>query len=303
MPLFNSKDIIWQFWDRSSCQLLTLTNGKSTIPCNIWSKNLTSPVRLSNQSVPGVTRKEIPVDTKSFSLGFALPLWHYPQRFPSAASSFWPVTEVFLLLWHMGMKDTKFHLPRSKRNSNDPKLLIDQVLNRDSDPWDFQTAGAPCSMCLLMLSAPARWPSEKTGWNWSLQSNLLITGRDKWETSPSHELATVAQLEPKYKFWLAVDEQPAQKSGLWAFTLSCPTPSSENGISRGSVGLTLHHTHGSRLTQTGDLSEQQLCHSLVLLGIYTASLGKNKAEFKLLSCGFVMHYEKDLKDLSTFRHK
>lgn len=30
----------------------------------------------------------------------------------------------------------------------------------------------------------------------------------------------------KYKFWLAVGEWPAQ-SGLWAFTVSCPTPSSE----------------------------------------------------------------------------
>lgn len=80
----------------------------------------------------------------------------------------------------------------------------------------------------------------------------------------------------------------------WALSLYCKLPNTElrNGVSKGSMELTLLHTCVSQLTQKGDLSEQQLCHSLVFLGIYIASLGKNKAEFKLLSCSFVRHYEK-----------
>lgn len=74
MPLFNFKDLVWQFWARSGCDLLTLTDGKNTTPCNIWSKNLTSPMRVSNQPVPGVAQKEISINTKSFSLYFALPV-------------------------------------------------------------------------------------------------------------------------------------------------------------------------------------------------------------------------------------
>lgn len=65
-------------------------------------------------------------------------------------------------------------------------------------------------------------------------------------------------------------------------SLCCDLPHTKlrNAVSKGSVGLTLPRTRGSQLTQKGDLSEQQLCRSLVFLGIYTASLGKNKAVFK-----------------------
>lgn len=67
----------------------------------------------------------------------------------------------------------------------------------------------------------------------------------------------------------------------WALSLYCRLPNTElrNRVSKGSVGLTLLHTCGSRRTWKGDLSEQQLCRSLAFLGIYIASLGKNKAEF------------------------
>lgn len=79
---------------------------------------------------------------------------------------------------------------------------------------------------------------------------------------------------------------------LCPFAVSHPTPSSVNGVSKGSAGLTLPHMCSSQWTQRGDLLAQQLCHSLVLLDNGIVSLGKNKAKFKLLSCGLVMRYEK-----------
>lgn len=98
----------------------------------------------------------------------------------------------------------------------------------------------------------------------------------------------MAKLEPKFHFWSAVGEPMCRGAG------SDPLPNTKlrHRDSKGSVGLTLHHTCGSRLTQKGDQSEQQLCRSWGFLGIYIASLGKNKAEFKLLPCSCVTHYEK-----------
>lgn len=98
----------------------------------------------------------------------------------------------------------------------------------------------------------------------------------------------MVKFEPKFQFWSAVGEQLCRGVG------SDPLPNTKlrHRASRGSVGLTLRHTCGSRLTQKGDLSEQQLCHSWGCQGIYIASLGKNKAGFKLLSCSCVTNYEK-----------
>lgn len=59
----------------------------------------------------------------------------------------------------------------------------------------------------------------------------------------------------KTKILTCLGEWLTQRGGLWAFTISCPTPSSESWVSKGSVGLTLLHTCSSPLTQKGDLSE------------------------------------------------
>lgn len=56
-----------------SGDLLTLTDGRQTSPGNISSQNLTSPVGLSNQSVPGGAEREISAHTKPFHLDFSLP--------------------------------------------------------------------------------------------------------------------------------------------------------------------------------------------------------------------------------------
>lgn len=89
----------------------------------------------------------------------------------------------------------------------------------------------------------------------------------------------MAELESKFQFRSAVGEQLCRGVGSDCL----PTTKVRHGGSKGRVGLTLRHTCGSRLTQKGDLSEQQLCHSWGVLGVYIASLGKNKALFKLLS--------------------
>lgn len=255
MALFNFKDLVWQFWARSSGDLLTLTNGKNTVPCNICSENLTSPVRLSNQPVPGVTQKEIPVGTRSFSLDFALPLWHYPQRFPSAASWFWLLPEVFLLVWHMGMKDTKFLLCRSKRIPNYCGLDWSGAKTGLRPEW-FPN-------CWSLLAARAR-----------LRSQLLLGGRRRRQTETEvckviywaqagksercfslSRAGNCGVTGTKTKILTCLGEWPTQRGGLWAFTVSCPTPNSESWVSKGSVGLTLLHTCSSPLTQKGDLSE------------------------------------------------
>lgn len=85
------------------------------------------------------------------------------------------------------MKDTKFLLPRSKRNSNNPKLLWmtlvscyiriqTQVLSKALEP--------PRSTHSLVLLAPAGCPSEKGDRNSGLQSTILSTGRKKGEMLP-----------------------------------------------------------------------------------------------------------------------
>lgn len=109
--LFNFKDLIWQFWPQSSGDLLTLADGRQTRPGNISSQNLTSPLGLSHQSVPGGTEREIPAHTKPFSLDFALPrgfLLQLPADHRGLSAA-------------LGMKDTKFLLPRSERSSTDPR--------------------------------------------------------------------------------------------------------------------------------------------------------------------------------------
>lgn len=166
----NSRDLIWQFWPRSSGDLLTLTGGRQTSPCNISSQNLTSPVGLSNQSVPGRTGREISAHTKSFSLDFALPRGFLLQP---PESSWSPRSLCWFDTWEWRTPSSFFPDPGGATLI--PKTLgwVGQVLNQD--PTDFQRLEPPCSMGLLPLSAPARGHLRRkteTG----LQINLLSTG-------------------------------------------------------------------------------------------------------------------------------
>lgn len=159
MPLFNSKDLIWQFWAGSSGDLLTLAKRENTTPCDICSENLTSPVRLSNQPVPGVTHKKTAVDTESLSLSYALIV--PPPKFPSAASWFWQVTEVFLLVWHMGMKGPpSWFFPDSRGTATIPNPC---GWDRAGAKSGLSPQGFPNRWSLLAADArvPWEWPSEK----------------------------------------------------------------------------------------------------------------------------------------------
>lgn len=121
---------------------LTLTNGKISAPCNVCSKKLTSPQRRPDQSVPGVTQKETPAGTRAFWI--ALPPSRCPQRFLLQPPV---VTEVSLLVWHTGMKDTKLLLPGPKRNSGDPKGLWIGLFRCQTRARTQGIPEPPCTMC------------------------------------------------------------------------------------------------------------------------------------------------------------
>lgn len=165
------------------------------------------------------------------------------------------------------------------------------MLSQDTDPSDCQTAGASLQRSQLLLGGHLR---SRLQLKFAKEATEHKQGKTR-DTSHFPEQATGTKVNgitgTKIQTLPCCGRMATQRSGFKHFTGSCPTPSSET-VSKGSVGLTLLYMCSSRLTQKGDRSEQQLCHSLVFLGIYIASLGKNKADFKLLPCSFVMHYEK-----------
>lgn len=150
MPLFNLKDLIWQLWAGSSSDLLTLTKRENTTPCDVCSKNLTSPVRVSNQPVPGVTHKNQQLTPNHFELGLCS--YSTPQNFLlQPPDSGWSL-RFFCWFDTWEWKDPQVgssQIPEEQQWFQIPVGEIGPALNQDSAPSDFQTTGASWQQMLV----------------------------------------------------------------------------------------------------------------------------------------------------------
>ena len=187
-------------------------------------------MRLSNQSVPGVTQKEISVDTKSFSLDFALPLWHYPGGFllQPPDSGWSPRCFCWFDTWEWRTPSSSFPDPRGT-------AMIPNYCGLD---WSGAKSGPRPKWFpnhRSLLAARARLHSQLLlGGHLRRQTETHICKVIYWAQAGKHEwhfslswAGNYGITGTKTRILACCGRTAAQRSGLWAFTVSCPAPSSE----------------------------------------------------------------------------